>query len=113
MAMDVLTRPHSPDFFEPVRKKYLAKKFIPIRIRNPSTSPQVGPVRVLYIDRQDTTRQFDQPSQMGLLKVLNELQAEGKIIWVHGKFGQMKVHDQIKASAEADVSFISVALLIA
>jgi hypothetical protein len=102
MALAVLTQPHPSNFFEPVRSRFLTNLGIPVKTRDRTAMPR--PAHVVYVDRQATNRRLTEDSHLAVVAVLDRLEAEGSITWVHGKFGEMPVHDQVEVTAAADVS---------
>jgi hypothetical protein len=111
MALQVFTQPHPTDFFDPVRAKFLSSLSIPLKIREPKThiyrirSKSITPLKVMYVDRQSTSRRLTDESHSSVVKILNRLKDEGKISWVHGKFNEMLIKEQVASTAAADVSY--------
>lgn len=110
MALQVFTQPHPTNFFDPVRAKFLSSLSIPVRIREPKTniyrirSKSATSLKVVYVDRQSTSRRLTDESHLSVVKILDRLQDEGKISWVHGKFNEMAIREQVASTAAADVS---------
>jgi hypothetical protein len=63
--------------------------------------------KVVYIDRQDTSRHLVPWDHEGLLSVLEGMRGDGEIEFLHGEFGKMELGEQVKAVMDADVSVVS------
>lgn len=109
MALEVFSQPHPVNFFEPVRSAFLSSLDIPVRTRLSADDSTIDdtphrPLQVVYVDRQATNRRLSDESHEAVVRVLNGLAGEDKVVWTHGKFGEMEIQRQVEITAAADVS---------
>jgi hypothetical protein len=107
MAIHALSLPHSPNAFEPLRHsmaKHLGHRFSSAPIRSRPGKSLGSVPKVVYIDRQDTSRHIVREDHEGLLRVLGKMKGDGEIEFLHGEFGKMKHGEQVGSIMDADVS---------
>lgn len=105
MAAHALTL-GSPTAFEPLRHQMAQHlKIYPTPTRS-LIGKSVGKVpKVLYVDRQDTSRRLDPEAHQHLMELFEGMRDEGKVVFTHGVFGEgMTVEEQIQSVIAADVS---------
>lgn len=62
-------------------------------------------MKIVYVDRQDTSRRLTDEGQENLLELLRALESEIEGVRMeHGLFGKIGVEQQIEAVSDADVS---------
>lgn len=105
MALGAFNLPHRPAFFEPVRQKLLSSLHLQSSLGRYQESKRSGEVKIVYVDRQDTSRRLTDEGQENLLELLRALESEIEGVRMeHGLFGKIGVEQQIEAVSDADVS---------
>lgn len=107
MAIHALSLPHSLTAFEPLRHsmaKHLGHRFSSAPTRISPDKSVAGVPKVVYIDRQDTSRHIVPEDDEALVGFLRGMERDGRIRFLHGKFGEMSLEDQVKSVMDADVS---------
>jgi len=118
MALHALSLPRPREAFEPLRSSM--SKFL----KTSSTSRKIeGKAlkkipKVVYVDRQDTSRRLVDDDHEDLVEYLRKMEKKGKVEFVHGRFGSLGLRDQVMSVLDADVrcfsslnSFISIKYL--
>lgn len=107
MAIHALSLSRSVNAFEPLRHsmaKHQGHRFSSAPTRSqPGKSLNQVP-KVVYIDRQDTSRHLVPGDHERLLRVLEGMRGDGEIELLHGEFGKMELGEQVRAVMDADVS---------
>ena len=110
MALHALSLPRPREAFEPLRasmSKYL--KVSTASRKNAGKALKKIP-KVVYVDRQDTSRRFKDDDHEELVEYLRKLEKKGKVEFVHGKFGSLGLKDQVKSVLDADVRYFSLVI---
>lgn len=96
MSLPIFETPHRAEFFEPFRKQLLDHYGISAEI---PACP-----KIVYIDRQSSSRRFSNETQDALLSLFADLEMEGYGQFEHVLLEDLSVIDQIRAIADATVS---------
>lgn len=103
MALHALSLPRPREAFEPLRAS-MAK-----HLKTSSTSRKIeGKAlkkipKVVYVDRQDTSRRLKDDDHEELVEYLRKMEKKGRVEFVHGKFGSLGLRDQVMSVLDADV----------
>jgi hypothetical protein len=103
MALHALSlqRPHSA--FEPLRQSMSKYLHSPITSRE-VLGKAIGRIpKIVYIDRQDTSRHLVPGDQKALVGFMRGMESRGEVEFVHGRFGGMGLREQIESVLDADV----------
>jgi hypothetical protein len=106
MALHAFTLPRPHSVFEPLRKSMASHlhKSTPSR-KEPGKALSKIP-KIVYIDRQDTSRHLIQDDHDELLEFLRGMEREKRISFVHGEFGKMGLRQQVESVLDADVRYL-------
>jgi len=105
MALHALSLPRPREAFEPLRNS------MSYFLNSPSPSREIAGKalkripKVVYIDRQDTSRHLVEKDHEALVGYLRGMEKKGKVEFVHGKFGSLGLKDQVLSVLDADVGF--------
>jgi hypothetical protein len=105
MALHALSLPRPREAFEPLRtsmSKYLKTSSIS---RKTAGKALKKIPKVVYVDRQDTSRRLKEDDHEELVEYLRKMEKKGKVEFVHGKFGSLGLRDQVKSVLDADVRY--------
>ena len=112
MALHALSLPRPREAFEPLRAS-MAK-----HLKTSSTSRKTAGKalkkipKVVYVDRQDTSRRLVDDDHEELVEYLRKMEKKGKVEFVHGKFGSLGLKDQVMSVLDADVRWFFFSQLI-
>lgn len=105
MAAHALTLGQS-SAFEPLRTGMAEHLKIHPRPTRSIFGESVGRLpKVVYVDRQDTSRHLVPDAHEYLMDLFEKMRDEGQVVFTHGLFGGgMTVEEQIESVIDADVS---------
>ena len=86
-------------FFNPARETLLNTYHI--------HPPSAGTPRIVYIDRQTTSRRLPNETQDALLDTFHEFEKDGRAQFRHIILEELTAHEQIEAVAYADVGHLT------
>lgn len=111
MALHALSLPRPREAFEPLRTSMSKYLHSPTQSRKIAGKALKKIPKVVYIDRQDTSRRLVGGDHEALLKYLKGLEKGGKIKVFHGEFGKLGLKDQVESVLDADVRLLRILLL--
>jgi hypothetical protein len=105
MSLPSFNLPHSPSFFHLFRHNLFESLSIPLPIRT------ADKVRIVYLDRQASSRRLRDDDHLGLLNVLEGMADRRQdLIFVHAKLEGMDKRAQIETMSNASVSVCTASL---
>jgi hypothetical protein len=103
MALHALSLSRLHSAFEPLRQSMSEHLHSPIKIRK-TLGKALGKIpKIVYIDRQDTSRHLVPGDHEALVGYLRGMDGRGEVEFVHGRFGGMGLREQIESVLDADV----------
>lgn len=103
MALHALSLPRPHSAFEPLRISMSKHLGSPIKSRK-KLGKAIGKIpKIVYIDRQDTSRHLVNEDHEALVDTLRGMGKRGEVVFVHGRFGEMGLREQIETVLDADV----------
>jgi hypothetical protein len=107
MALHALSLPRPREAFEPLRASM--SKFLKVSTASRKIEGKALKKipKVVYVDRQDTSRRLKDEDHEELVEYLKKMEKKGKVEFVHGKFGSLGLRDQVKSVLDADVRYSS------
>lgn len=96
MSLPIFETPHRSGFFKTYRQRLLKHYGLP-------SAPLKCP-KIVYIDRQSSSRRFSDDTEASLLGLFGEIEKEGYGQFHHVDLEQLSVVEQIEAVSDATVS---------
>jgi hypothetical protein len=96
MSLPIFETPHRADFFKSYRQRLLHHYDLP--------SKQLACPKIVYIDRQSTSRKFSDVTEQALLDLYKDLEGRGYGKFHHVLLEDLSVVEQMKAISDASVS---------
>jgi hypothetical protein len=93
MALQALTLPRPKETFEPLRKSMSTYLHLPLVHRKVSGKSLFRIPKVVYIDRQDKSRHLVPEDHEALVHLLEGMERDRRIEFVHGRFGIMELEE--------------------
>lgn len=107
MAIDAYSLASSPSFFFPTRHALLSNYDIPTYTRSaPGLRLSGKKPKIVYVDRQGTTRKFDVEVHTQLLKQLKKIERAKKAVVVDAVLEDLEKKKQFEMFTDADVSMV-------
>ncbi|OWZ75123.1 hypothetical protein C366_05751 [Cryptococcus neoformans Tu401-1] len=107
MAIDAYSLASSPSFFFPTRHALLSNYDIPTYTRSaPGLRLSGKKPKIVYVDRQRTTRKFDVEVHTQLLKQLKKIERAKKAVVVDAVLEDLEKKKQFEMFTDADVSMV-------
>jgi hypothetical protein len=103
MALHALSLPRPREAFEPLRSSMSNFLKVSTASRKYAGKALKKIPKVVYVDRQDTSRRLRDDDHEELVEYLRKMEKKGKVEFVHGKFGSLGLRDQVKSVLDADV----------
>jgi hypothetical protein len=103
MALHALSLPRPREAFEPLRTS-MSKHLRTSSISRKTAGKALKKIpKVVYVDRQDTSRRLVDEDHEELVEYLRKMDKKGRVEFVHGKFGNLGLKDQVLSVLDADV----------
>lgn len=100
MSLAMFETPHRAGFFKSYRQRLMKHYGLP--------STTLKCPKVVYIDRQSSSRRFSDETEASLIELFGDLEKEGYGRFEHVDLEKLSVVDQIGAISDASVSHRSV-----